>query len=176
MIVAFDNTILTLVFNPDAKPCIDPNTRQPVDYIKQRVNSLIDHHSSAGDTILLPTPALSETYSCVDDPSKLAQAISEYHCFRPAPFDNKAALELAKVIQSAIKSGDKRSGSSEPYQKIKFDRQIVAISKAHNAETLYTDDVTQTLFAESLGITVVHSWELEMSAKHAQVNMLEDND
>ncbi len=175
MIVAFDNTILTLIFNPDAKPCIDPNTQQPVDHIKQKVDSLIDRHSSAGDTILLPTPALSETYSCVDDPYKLAQAISEYHCFRPAAFNNTAALELAKVIQSALQSGSKRSGSDEPYQKIKFDRQIVAIAKVHNAEILYTDDGTQTSFAENMGMTVVHSWELEMSDKHAQASMLDDD-
>ena len=117
---SLDNTILTLVFNPDAKPCIDPNTGKPVDHFKQRVDSLSDLHSSAGDTILLPTPALSETYSCVDDPSKLAQAISEYHCFRPAPFDNRAALELANVFRLAIQSGDKRSGSADPYKKNKI--------------------------------------------------------
>lgn len=175
MIVAFDNTILTLVFNPNAKPCVDPNTGEPIDHIKQRVDTLIDRHSSAGDTIVLPTPALSETYSCVDDPSKLAQAISEYHCFRPAPFDNRAALELADIIQSAIKAGDKRSGSAEPYQKIKFDRQIVAIAKVHNAEILYTDDGNQSAFAEAIGITVVHSWNLEMSDKHAQVEMLSND-
>lgn len=172
MIVAFDNTILTLVFNPNAKPCNDPKTNKPVDHIKQRVDSLIDHHSSAGDTILLPTPALSETYSCVDNPSKLAQAISEYHCFRPAPFDNRSALELAEIIQSALQSCDKRSGSNEPYQKIKFDRQIVVIAKAHNAEILYTDDNAQTTFAKDIGMKVVHSWELVISDKHAQVEFL----
>jgi len=175
MIVAFDNSILTLVFNPDAKPSKDPVTGKEVNHFKQKVDSLIDFHSSAGDTILLPTPALSETYTCVDEPAKLARKISEYHCFRPAVFNNMAALELAEVTRAAILAGDKRSGMDEPYQKIKFDRQIVAIAKAHNAGILYTDDKTQTSFAKEVGITVKHSWELELSDKYAQGDMLEND-
>lgn len=174
MIVAFDNTILTLVFNPDAKPSPNPATGKPVDHCKQRVDTLIDLHSSSGNTILLPTPALSETYTCEDEPEKLAQTINEYHCFMPAAFDNRAAIELATVIREAVKLGDKRSGSAEPYQKIKFDRQIVAIAKVHGVEILYTDDENQTSFAKSVGIKVVHSWELPMSDKHAQSDMLKD--
>lgn len=58
-------------------------------------------------------------------------------------------------------------------KKIKFDRQIVAIARVHGAEILYTDDESQTDFAKAIDMKVIHSWELEMSDKHAQGDMLE---
>lgn len=176
MIVAFDNTILTLVINPDAKPTPNPKTGEPVDHCEQRIKALIDQYSVAGSRILLPTPSLAETFCSIKNFKEVAQKINSYLCFEPAPFDNKAAYELAEITNSALSSGDKFSGVSEQWQKVKFDRQIVAIAKTHGAQILYTDDEGQSKFAKLAGLKVVHSWELDLPAEYAQRDMLNEDD
>ena len=42
---------------------------------------------------------------------------------------------------AALATGRKRgSTSNAPWQKVKFDRQIIAIAKSHGARTIYTTD------------------------------------
>jgi hypothetical protein len=77
-----------------------------------------------------------------------------------------AAIELAAVEVLARRSGSKRfPGTSEfPWQKVKFDRQIVAIAKINGAHTIYSDDGGIRTFAEDVGIKVVSCWELDLPA------------
>jgi hypothetical protein len=75
-----------------------------------------------------------------------------------------AAVELAAMELMATAKGAKRKPASPdtPWQKVKFDRQIVAISKLHGAHTIYSDDRDIRSIAEDIGIKVISCWELDL--------------
>lgn len=59
------------------------------------------------------------------------------------------------MTRSALDEGDKRSGLDAPWNKIKFDRQIVAIAKVAAATAIYSDDRQLRTFAEQQGLSVI---------------------
>ena len=80
------------------------------------------------------------------------------------PFDEKAAIELAAIeLEDRAKTG-KRGGSTSPWAKVRFDRQIVAIGKTNDAKRIYSDDEDLMKFATRLGIGVTRTWELLLPA------------
>lgn len=80
------------------------------------------------------------------------------------PFDELAAIEVAAIELTDRRKGDKRGGATAAWQKLKIDRQIVAIAKTNKAHTIYADDGDVRKFAEKIGIKVVSSWELPIPA------------
>ena len=58
--------------------------------------------------------------------------------------------------------GSKRTPArvEAPWQKVKFDRQIVAIAKLHKAHTIFSDDADVKTLAEDIGIKAVRCWDL----------------
>ena len=168
MIVAFDNTFLSLALHPGAKPRPNPATGKPVEHCKERIEALVDELSGRGATVLIPTPCFSELLCAVPDLEKAISAINQSTAFDLAPFDERCAIDLADVVRRAIASGDKRLGVSAPWNEIKFDRQIAVIAKVHGADTLYTDDGTQAEFAKHIGLIVKHTWDLDLPPNYAQ--------
>lgn len=174
MIVAMDNTFLSLLWNPASKPTPNPVTGQPVTHYKQRIEALIDTHSKRGDVVLIPTPCFAELLCAVPDLEKAVNDISASVAYEVAPFDARASIDLAQAIRKAKNDGSKHSGSDAGWQKVKFDRQIAAIARANGAEIFYTDDDNQAKFAQMLDLKVIHTWDLDLPAKYAQRNFLED--
>ncbi len=168
MIVAFDNTFLSLVLHPGAKPRPNPATGKPVEYCRERVEALVDDLSKRGATVIIPTPCFSELLCAVPDLEKAISAINQSTAFDVAPFDERCAIDLAEVVRNAIAAGDKRSSVSAPWNEIKFDRQIAVIAKVNGADTLYTDDDNQGAFAKHIGLKVRHTWELDLPSGYAQ--------
>lgn len=175
MIVALDNTFLTLILNPNSKPRPNPATRHPATYCKERIDAMIDQHSSAGDTIIIPTPCLAELLTAVPSVVAAVSEINSSSYFEIAGFDAKCAIELAIETQNSIKSGDKKGGIEASWNEIKFDRQIAIIAKVNSASLFYTDDMNQAKFATKIGMQVKHTWELILPPKYAQHSFL-DND
>lgn len=173
MIVALDNTFLTLLLNPKSLPRRGPSG-QLTEFWKERVDAMIDTHSANGDTILIPTPCLSEVLMAVPSVNKAITVIKESTAMQVAPFDYKAAIELGIEGAKARKVGDKKSGSTEDWQKVKFDRQISIIAKTAGAEIFYTDDSNQTHFSKLIGLRVIHTWELPLPNKIAEPNFFDD--
>lgn len=91
-------------------------------------------------------------------------------------FDARCAIELALETQKSIKSGDKKGGVKAGWQEVKFDRQIAVIAKVNGADVFYTDDGNQSAFAEQLGMTVKHTWDLDLPLKYVQGDWLKDDD
>lgn len=151
MIITFDATTLILLFDEHAKGPADPATGNPLPFVKERLEAFCKTIWRQKGKILVPTPALSEMAVHAEG------AISEYFSqlnnnprFQIAPFDARAAIEAGLTLKAAIKAGDKRSGLGGSWAKIKFDRQIVAISKIRNADEIITDDDgLQKLVAQS---------------------------
>ncbi len=93
----------------------------------------------------------------------------------PYGFDARCAIELALETQKSIKFGNKKGGVGAGWQEVKFDRQIAVIAKVNGANVFYTDDGNQAAFASQLGMTVKHTWNLDLPPKYAQHNFLEDD-
>lgn len=160
MIVAVDSSALALMINPAANPPTDPETGQPVTMARQRVEAFVAG-LGGHDTLIVPTPTLAEILvHAEDDGPAFLEQVSSYSRVRIKPFDQRAAVEVAAVTREAKGAGDKRSGSSAPWQKVKIDRQIVAIAKVARASHLYTDDVDMARFATAAGLQVINTWAL----------------
>jgi len=139
--VVFDASMLLLMLDPAAKPPLDRRTRQPVDRASERIEFLIETLGRERCKIIIPTPALSELLvrAGTAGPGYLDE-LSRSARFEIAPFDQRAAVEVAAAIREAIDQGDKREGSPATWAKIKFDHQIVAIARLRGATAIYSDD------------------------------------
>jgi hypothetical protein len=134
--VVFDNSIFCLVLHPDAKP------RSQVGRVKDRIDYLMDTLKEQNERIILPAPAFAEFLVLAgSEAPQYVSVIRDNAIFRIEPCDERAAIELADMEISARSKGNKRgSATDSEWQKVKFDRQIVAIAKTHAATRIYSDD------------------------------------
>jgi hypothetical protein len=65
MMVAFDNTILSILLFPDAEVHEGPEPK-PVERARDRVNALVQEIAEAGEQVLIPSPALAEVLATPD--------------------------------------------------------------------------------------------------------------
>ena len=77
-------------------------------------------------------------------------------------------MELAAMTREAIASGDKRAGSTAPWQKVKFDRQIMAIGRIHGVIRVYSDNDDIEKIALPLGMEVIKTWQLPLPPEDPQ--------
>lgn len=143
----FDSVMLSMFLDPNAKP------PKPVDRPKARVEFLVQTLSEANGKILIPTPALSE-FLTMPDAEMYLPDLENSDVFEVVPFDKAAAIENAAQARKAIAEGDKKSGAQGPYQKVKVDRQIVAIAKFHQVDCIYSDDADVMKIAQAANIPV----------------------
>ena len=84
----------------------------------------------------------------------------------------RAAIEVAAMTRNAIDSGKgKKGGSAATWAKIKYDRQIVAIAKVSNADTIYSDDGDIAGIAAATNIKVIGLADLPLPPESAQHEM-----
>jgi hypothetical protein len=165
VIIAVDASTLVLIVNPNATPPIDPSTGSPVLNMPDRVAKLVADIDAKKDTLIIPTPALSEVLvkAGVAGP-ELLQRLAKLARVRVASFDQRCAYELAQMTIKALAKGDKKDGHKQPWQKVKLDRQIIAIARVHMAEKLYSDDSDMVDFCGRLGLPTQCSWDLPVPA------------
>jgi hypothetical protein len=72
------------------------------------------------------------------------------------------------MTRAALATGDKKGGSNEPWAKVKFDRQIVAIARVLQATTIYTDDENLAATANTVGISTLGLADLPLPPETAQ--------
>jgi hypothetical protein len=90
-------------------------------------------------------------------------AIRDNSIFRIEPFDERAAIENAEIEIVARAKGDKRGSAIDaPWQKVKVDRQIVAIGKAHGVSCIYSDDEDVVKLGRDCGIQVLGLLDLPL--------------
>lgn len=54
--VAIDETTLSLMLHPAARPPQDPATRKPVERVQDRIEKLLEDLDADNERIILPTP------------------------------------------------------------------------------------------------------------------------
>jgi predicted nucleic acid-binding protein len=158
-VVVFDNTVLCLLLHPEAEIPNDPVTDTPVERAQDRMRYLVEQLREAGTRILIPAPVLAEFLTFAD--AEYLTEINQNMWFEIAPFDQRAAVEAAIALRRALASGQgKKLGLADTWQKIKIDRQLVAIAKVNDAAPIYTSDSAVVRLAKDAGIEVVHLADL----------------
>jgi hypothetical protein len=137
--VVFDATTLLLLLSPAVPAPVDPATGMPVEHAKERLDHLVKELEQSRTRIIVPTPALSEILvkAGAAGPAYL-ERLNSSAAFRIAPFDQRAAVEVAAMTRDALATGNKRGGVQGTWAKIKYDRQIVAIAKVEGVRILST--------------------------------------
>ena len=168
----FDATTLLLFLEPDASAAGDPATNEPVTNAKARIDHLIETLDKRRETIVIPTPALSEVLVHANEAGpRYLEILNTTRCFRIEPFDQRAAVELATMTREALREGNLRAGTQATRSKLKFDRQIIAIARTQNETTIYSDDGDIATLAEPLGLEVIPLHTLPVPPKDAQGNL-----
>ena len=174
----FDATTLLLFLEPDARAPLDPATNKPVTDAKARIDQLVDTLEKRRETIMIPTPALSEVLVHAGEAGpEYLEIPNTTRCFRIEPFDQRAAVELATMIREALREGDLRGGTQATRAKLKFDRQIIAIARTQGQTTIHSDDGDIFTLAEPLGLEVIPVHALPVPPEGAQTRLeLEPDD
>jgi predicted nucleic acid-binding protein len=168
MPVAFDSTTLSILLNPEAGVPNDPATGKPVDWARERIQGLVEKLQKEKEKIVIPAPVTAEILTVVGPTyAEYLSVINRSRVFDVVALDEKAAIELAFLNRDVFAAGDKKN-KLRPYQKVKVDRQILAICRAADCDTIYTDDKSLMTMAKLCGITPVSVCELPIPASARQ--------
>lgn len=155
-IISIDTNILIAPFakDEDVPPCV--KTGEKIPYSPERTRHFLRDCEKNNIRILLPAPVIAEFLVCSTDcTEELRKLLTLSSTLTAVPFDQRAAYEHAEITREAIASKNgKTMGIPESWQKIKFDRQIVAISKALGAQEIYCADKKLAKHAELCGLSV----------------------
>jgi len=150
---AFDNTMLSVLLHPEGRVPNDADTGEAVSHAKARAELAVESLQKSRRKIILPAPACAELLTAIGpDAQQYINLISRSRVFEIGNFDARGASELALLNRGTFKAGDDRD-KAEPYQKVKVDRQIIAICKVYGVTELYTDDGGLSKRARLCGIT-----------------------
>jgi len=160
MPVGFDTTLLHLLLNPYTGIPLDPTTSQPISDPKLRIEYLIAVLQKDREKIVIPTPVVAEILSVIGPEAKeYFDIINRSRLFEEAPFDMRCAIELALLNRTVFRKADNQNHLG-PYQKVKFDRQIIAVFKVSGVDQVYSDDNGVAARAKMCGMKVTHTYEL----------------
>lgn len=155
MPVAFDATILIDLFNPRVKG----DRRVKLDH-------LVEELQKKRTKILIPTPALTELMIHAGKArDAIHQNLSGNSPFQITPFDSRAAMECALLLEDALNAGERRQLTKT---KFKFDWQIVAIAASHDATVIYSDDGDIARYGKRADINVIKTDDLPLPASALQ--------
>lgn len=167
--VGFDSTMLSVLLNPHCKIPTDPTTNAPVSLPKVRAEFLVSKIQKERGRILIPTPVVSEILTAIGpEAQEYFDIINRNRLFEVSSFDEKAAIELAFLNREVFASNDPKNGQ-EPYQKMKIDRQILAILKSRGATEIYTDDTGLKFRALLCKITPIGIVDLSLPPDEKQM-------
>ena len=145
----------------DANVLIAWSAKKTPDLVRARLNHLLETAAKDKQRILIPTPALAEFLVRTDDATaEWLNELEKRSAVDVCAFDRRAAFECAFIERGAHRAGDKKHGAESAYQKVKFDRQIVAIAKCRNARLVLSNDDSLRRVALSVGLSVSKIEEL----------------
>jgi predicted nucleic acid-binding protein len=132
----------------------------------ERLAGLVQDLVAAKTIIGVPAPAWAE-YLCGAGmaTSGVIEVLKKRSAIRILPFDEVAATELAVIDQMTRSRGGKKGKSKAPWQKIKVDRQILAIARVLNVTAIYTEDENLIAEATRLGVTVYRMVDIHLKPK-----------
>lgn len=156
-VIVLDSTFLILALDPDPK-----GSAYGVDHPRERVQQMLETMENDSEIATIPAPVLAEFLTGVTEPDWMLhiKAIKSSAVMRVEPFAERAAIECARLGVTDDAAGIR--GGTEPYQKVKVDRQIIAVAKAADARAIATHDEGLANVAERHGIEVIRLSDLEL--------------
>jgi predicted nucleic acid-binding protein len=146
---------------------------------KHRLEHLLAELDKRKGRVVLPTPAIAEFLVKADSASLgIQKALMRRSGIVVGNLDMKAAVELSLIDGSSIGRGDKKDSVGEPWQKIKIDRQLVAIAKVAGAELIVSGDQGVATVAMRVNIECVRVEDLPFpdSARQGKIEYVEPAD
>lgn len=138
-----------------------------------RFAGLVDVCKKASLAIGIPTPVFAEFLVRTDEATTpLLQAFERKRSVRLLPFDKRCAHECALLDRAALASRNKRAGSTDAWQKVKIDRQIIAIARVNGVTRLISEDGNLKGLAARVGIeaTAVDDLPIPDAAKQLPIS------
>jgi rRNA-processing protein FCF1 len=168
--VVIDSTITMLLFRSDVPARLTDSKGKVIDHVSDRLAYLVKTIEASKSKMVIPSPVLSELLvrATVQETQSILEEITSASVFRIEPFETRAAIELAVMTRAALAAGDKKGGSTQPWAKVKFDRQIVAIARVVQASVIYTDDENLAATANAVGIPTMGLGDLPLPPESAQ--------
>lgn len=147
---------------------LDPRTPRST---RERLQGLLEDIERTRGQLLIPTLVLSEYLVVAGRAGRpLLDALRKNRWVVVVPFDVVAAEECAAMQADAMARGNKRYplGRNVAWQKVKVDRQLVAIAKSRGCVILSDDDDVRSL-GPAAGVIVntvaslpIPSWALQL--------------
>ncbi|NRF68667.1 PIN domain-containing protein [Aquincola sp. S2] len=160
----------------DTKCLVCWSRLDPDDPDRQRFEFLLTRVAAVKGRVVIPTPVVAEFLVGADAGSAdWLTTLDRKAAVQVAPFDRRAAMECAQIDRELIRKGDKRGGRKDAWQRIKIDRQVVAIAKVAGATMIISDDAGLCQTAKSLGMqaTSVSDLPLPDSARQWKLDLQE---
>ena len=172
MSVAFDTNLLLLLLDSKLPAPTGKDGKPVAARVSDRINYLVSELQRQNEKIIIPTPVLAEVLvragmAGADYLSKLSNSSA----FKIEPFDMRCAIEVAAMTAQALKGGNKSGGSTASWQKVKYDRQIVATAKVHQCTMIYTEDGDIPTIAKAAGIPTTGLASLPLPPEDAQLSI-----
>lgn len=140
---------------------------------RARIQHFIERVEKAKAKVVLPMVAVAEFLVGADLAGvEFLNTLDRKTHIQMADFNRAAAFELAQIDRAAIGSGDKKDESEEPWQKIKTDRQIVAIGKAQGAQLVISNDKNVRNNALRVNIQAMKIQELTLPESARQMHLV----
>lgn len=176
MRILFDTNILVQAITGTKDGCklTNPADGTEIKDIERRVEALIDYVESNGGKIIIPTPVLAEYLIGIDksDHQMHLRLIQSQACFEIVPFDEIAAIECAQM--PSLKEL-KAMMHTDTANKIKFDRQIISIALAINADEVWTHDKGVYTRCKELNIVAKSLADITPAPKQVLIEMPHDS-
>lgn len=140
--------------------------------LRLRLSAFIEQVEAQRCTLIVPMPALAEYLVGADIAGVESVNVLERKSYvLMANFDRAAAFECATLDSAALGRGDKKDGSEEAWQKVKVDRQLIAIGKANGAQLIISQDKGVKNAALRSGMECLSIAELPLPPDKAQRNL-----
>lgn len=166
-----------MIYALDANALITWSTGKPDPLDVHRLQNLFAVIGQARGRLVLCTPVLAEFFIRADQAAIgwLEELRLKRASVVVAEFDVRAAMECAQMHLRAEVAGGKRAqaNANEAYQKIKVDRQIVAIALVHNAKYIVSGDQGLRVIAQANGLVAQSVADLPIpdSARQRQLDL-----
>ena len=141
--------------------------------LRVRIDSFVVQIEKQGCMLVIPMPVLAEYLVGADQAAlKSMQALERKKFVLLANFDRASAYECSQLDRSAKGGRDKKDGNDQNWQKIKIDRQVLAVGKANGATLVISRDKGVRNCADRTGIECLWIDELPLTPEDQQMGLV----
>lgn len=149
---------------------LDLDSKWVSEETRSRISYFVAMLDIAKSVIVVPTPAVAEYLVKANQAGLLSlKKLQGRALVRICDFNLASAYECA-LLDGAAMNGqqDKKDGSDSSWQKIKIDRQIVAIARVNSCTAMISNDESVAANCNRLGIDIFRFDDLPLPPEPAQ--------